>query len=207
MSKNWTCSSLLCFFEKLPQCFPSGNSAKNMGTRITGNAVQIHISSKMSRELCAIYQTMYHLWFLVYQRVLPQLHFHLLLHHLHHKIPYLMSTDRPKIQYQKEVEVRVESFGETRCMNPKKPKTKIKMGNRKKYKEIFRMNCLISYRNSERIWLMKILPKGGRSRGNPMQKVLEPIQRVRFTKSTLRHASILEKKRPSLGKINVKVSY
>ena len=40
-----------------------------------------------------------------------------------------------------------------------------------------------------------------------MQKVLEPIQRVRFTKSTLRHASIREKKRPSLGKINVKVPH
>ena len=47
--------------------------------------------------------------------------------------------------------------------------------------------------------------QGRKSRGNPMQKVLEPIQRVRFTKSTLRHASIWEKKGPSLGKINVKV--
>ena len=37
-----------------------------------------------------------------------------------------------------------------------------------------------------------------------MQKVLEPIQRVRFRKSTLRQASIREKKGPSLGKINVK---
>ena len=32
------------------------------------------------------------------------------------------------------------------------------------------------------------------------RKSLKPIQRVRFTKSTLRHASIPEKKRPSLGK-------
>ena len=32
---------------------------------------------------------------------------------------------------------------ETRCMNPQKLKTKIKMGNPKKYKEIYRMNCLI----------------------------------------------------------------
>ena len=38
-----------------------------------------------------------------------------------------------------------------------------------------------------------------------MQKVLAPIQRVRFTKSTLRHASIREKKGPSLGTMNVKV--
>ena len=43
-----------------------------------------------------------------------------------------------------------------------------------------------------------------------MQKVLEPIQRVRFTKSTLRQASIREKKGPSLGKIrkiNVKIPH
>ena len=38
-----------------------------------------------------------------------------------------------------------------------------------------------------------------------MQKVLESIQRVRFTKSTPRQASIREKRGPSLGKINVKV--
>ena len=37
-------------------------------------------------------------------------------------------------------------------------------------------------------------------RGNPMQKVLNATQRVRFTKSTLRHASIWDKKGPPLGK-------
>ena len=105
----------------------------------------------------AIYPTMYNWWFLVYQRVLPQLHLHLLLHHLPHRIPYLMSTNTQKIQYKKEVEVRVESFGETRCTNPHKPKTKIKMVNYKKFKEIYRMNCLIGYRNSDRIWLVKVL--------------------------------------------------
>ena len=40
-----------------------------------------------------------------------------------------------------------------------------------------------------------------------MQKVLKPIQRVRFTESTLRHASIREKKGPSPGKISVKVPH
>ena len=48
-----------------------------------------------------------------------------------------------------EVELRVESFGETLCTNPQKPKTKIKMRSAKKYKEIYRMNCLIGYRNSD----------------------------------------------------------
>ena len=40
-----------------------------------------------------------------------------------------------------------------------------------------------------------------------MQKVLGSIRRVRFTQSTLRQASIQEKKGPSLGKINVKVPH
>ena len=37
-------------------------------------------------------------------------------------------------------------------------------------------------------------------RGDPMQKVLNAIRKVRFTKSTMRQASIREKKGPSLGK-------
>ena len=52
-----------------------------------------------------------------------------------------------------------------------------------------------------------LVSQGRKSRRNPMQKVLEPIQRVRFTKSTLRHASIQEKNWPSLGKIHVKVPH
>ena len=40
-----------------------------------------------------------------------------------------------------------------------------------------------------------------------MQKVLEPIRRIRFTNSTLRQASIREKKGPSLGKIQVKAPH
>ena len=52
-----------------------------------------------------------------------------------------------------------------------------------------------------------LVPQCRKSRKNPMQKVLEPIHRVRFTKSTLRQASTREKKEPSLGKINVKVPH
>ena len=48
----------------------------NMGIRITGPAVKNHISSEMARELIAIHQTMYHSWFLLYQRFLPQLRLH-----------------------------------------------------------------------------------------------------------------------------------
>ena len=154
--------------EETPAVFPWGNSVRIMGIHTTGSAVINHISSEMAKQLIAIYPIVYHLWFLVYQRVLLQLQLSLtLLHHLHERIPYLMSTDTLKIQYQKEVEVRVESFGETRCMNPQKPKTKIKMVNQKKYKEIYRMNCLIDNRNSERIWLMNVLQLS--LGGNPEQ--------------------------------------
>ena len=45
-----------------------------------------------------------------------------------------------------------------------------------------------------------LVSQGRMSRGNLMQKVLKPIQTVRFTNSTLRHASIQEKKGTIVGK-------
>ena len=50
-----------------------------------------------------------------------------------------------------------------------------------------------------------LVSQGRESRGNPLQKVLEPIRRLRLTESTLRQAIVREKKRPSLGKMSVKV--
>ena len=50
-SNNWTYSSLLCFFKKLPQCFHWGNSAENMDIPTTGPTVTNHVSSEMAREL------------------------------------------------------------------------------------------------------------------------------------------------------------
>ena len=82
--------------EKHQQFFHSGNSVGIMGIPTTGSAFRNYISSEMAREFIAIYRTMCHLWFLVYQRVLLQLHLHLLLHHLHHRIQYLMSTNTQK---------------------------------------------------------------------------------------------------------------
>ena len=52
-----------------------------------------------------------------------------------------------------------------------------------------------------------LVSQGWKSRRNPMQKVLEPIQRVRFTKYPLRKTSIWEKTGPSLVKINKKVPH
>ena len=36
------------------------------------------------------------------------------------------------------------------------------MGNQKKYKEIYRTNCLIGYRHSDRNWLMRVFPQSCR---------------------------------------------
>ena len=47
--------------------------------------------------------------------------------------------------------------------------------------------------------------RGKQARRNPMQQVLGPIRRVRFTKTVLRQANIREKKGPSLEKIQVKI--
>ena len=43
--------------------------------------------------------------------------------------------------------------------------------------------------------------------GNPMQKVLGPIRRIRFTQSPLDQASIRENKGPSFGNIQVKIPH
>ena len=49
-----------------------------------------------------------------------------------------------------------------------------------------------------------LVSQGRQSRRNTMQKVLVSIRKARFTLSTLRQASIREKKGPSLWKIQVK---
>ena len=104
VSSNWTYSSKLCFVKKLPQFFPWENSARIMGIHTTGSAVKNHISSKRARKLIAKNQTMCHSLSLVYQRVLPQPHPHLLPRHLHHRTLYLTSADTRKNPQPKQVE-------------------------------------------------------------------------------------------------------
>ena len=146
------------------------DSVRIFGIHTTGSAVKNHISSEMAKELIAIFRTMYHLWFLVYRRVLPQLHLHLLLHHLHHRVPYLMSTDTPKIKHQKEVEARVGGVGETRCMNPQKPKNKNKNGESEEVGRFFSHELpdrLQEFRESlvaESISTALVKPRTGNSR-------------------------------------------
>ena len=75
---------------------------------------------------------MYHSWFLQPQRVLPQLRLHLPRHHLHHRSQHrptviqYRQTEMLRLQYPKGMEVWMRSYGETRCMTPQKPKSKIK---------------------------------------------------------------------------------
>ena len=79
---------------------------------------------------------MCHSWFLVYLRV-PLRRPHLLGHHLHHRIPYLTEGDPPKIQYPKEVKVRVRSYGETCRKKPTETRSRNKMKDAKKHKAIY----------------------------------------------------------------------
>ena len=126
MSNNWTYLSKLRFSKKLPQFCPWGNSVRIMGIHTTRPAVKNHISSEMARELIAIFQlcTMCASWFIsefffnytcTYFSIIFITGFRI-----------WMSTDTQKIQYQKEEEVRVKRVGETGCMNPQRPKNKIK---------------------------------------------------------------------------------
>ena len=161
MSNTWIWSSKLCFSKKLPQCFHWRNSAMNMGKRITGPAVKNHISSEMAREMIAINQTMYHLWFLESQRVLTQLHFHLPRHHLHHRCQHrptviqYRKTEMLRIQYPKGIEVWIACFYRNR-------KTTFKLGIPKKYEDVshelldwlheFRVDLVDESTSVERRW-------------------------------------------------------
>ena len=142
MSSNWTYSSKLCFLKKLPQYFPCGNSVRTMGFRTTGSAVKNHISSEMAKELIAIYRTMYDLWVLGLSTssssTTPS-----------PTSPSSSSQDSvfDVSRYAKNPEP--ERSGST-SGELQKPKRKRKKGNQKKYKEIYRMNCLIGCRNSGR---------------------------------------------------------
>ena len=146
------------FLEETPAVLSLGSSAKIMGIPTAGQAVKNHISPKMSRELISIYQTMYHLWFLVFQRV-PLRYPHLLLHHLHHRILHMTLTDTPK----NPVPERSGSMSEGPRRNPLHESTETENKNKNEGREevqryiyiyIYIMNCQIGCRNSERIWSM-----------------------------------------------------
>ena len=123
MSKNWTYPWLLCFLKKLPQFFLSESSARIKGKRTTGPAVQNHISSTKARELIAKNQTVCQSQSLVYLLV-PLQRPHQLHHHLRHRIPNLTSTGTPKIQHQKEVEVRGGATGKPAAWSRRNRKPK-----------------------------------------------------------------------------------
>ena len=142
--------------EETPAVLSLGKLCEDHGYTFYWKSGQKPHLTKMARESIAIHQTMYHMWFLVYQRVPPRRP-HLLYHHIHHRILFLTLTETPKIQYPKEVEVLVRGYGETRCMNQQDPKTIIKMKDAKKYKAKKYMICRIGCRSSERIWSMNVV--------------------------------------------------
>ena len=145
------------FLEETPAVLSLGKLCEDHGYTYHWTSGQKTTShQKWQEDSFAIYQTMCHSWSLVYRQA-PLQNPHLLLQHLHHRILYLTAGDTPKIQYQKEVEVRVKSFGETRCINPQKPKTKIKMKDAKKYKAIYCMTCRTGFRSSEKNWSMNVV--------------------------------------------------
>ena len=177
MSNNCTYLSKLCFLKKLPAVLSSGKLCEDHGyTYHWTSGQKPHLIRNGKRIDCNPSNRV--------PFVFPGLSASsssttpsLLLRHLHHRIPYLM------IQYQKEVEVRVKSFGETRCMNLQKTKTKIKMRNAKKYKEIHCMNCLIGYRNSERIWLMKVLQQShGETQSKEVKTLLSHLMNFQWSR-------------------------
>ena len=65
----------------------------------------------------------------------------------------VFDVNRYTVQYQKEVEVRVKSCGETRCINRQKPKTNIQMKGREEVQSDLLTGCRIS----EKIWSMNVV--------------------------------------------------
>ena len=85
------------FLEETPAVLSLGKLCEDHGYTYHWTSGQNHISPKMTRKSIATYQTNYHSLSLVHRRVLPRRP-HLLLHYLHHRIPYLTKADTPKIQ-------------------------------------------------------------------------------------------------------------
>ena len=67
--------------EETPAVLSVGKLCEDHGHTYHWTSCQKPHLIRMARDLIAIYPTMCHLWFLVYQRVFPLLHLHLLLHH------------------------------------------------------------------------------------------------------------------------------
>ena len=123
MSNNWTYLSMLCFLKKLAQFFPWRVCEDHGYTYRWTSGQKPHLITNGMRIILQFFQlcTICGSWF-ISKFFLNYIFIYLLHHHLYSSqdIRDLMSTDTPKIQYQKEVEVRMESFGETRCKNPQK---------------------------------------------------------------------------------------
>ena len=117
---------------------------RTMGFHTTGSAVKNHISSEMAKELIAKNRTMYHSWFLVYQRGCSSTT-------LAPTSPSSSSQDSvfdANRYSENPIQKRSGSTSEELRGNPlHKPteaENKKKKVNSTKYKEIYRTNCLMA---------------------------------------------------------------
>ena len=132
--------------------FSRGNSVRIMGISTTGPAVQNHISSEMERELIAIYRTMYHLWFLVHQRVLSPTSPSSSLQDSVIDVNRHTSNPVPERCGSTSEELRG-----TPLHKPTENENKTKTKDAKTYKAIHCMTCRTCCRISERLWSMNVV--------------------------------------------------
>ena len=163
LSDNWTYSSLSCFVNKLPQCFHWENSA--IGYTYHWKSCQNpHLIRDGKRIVCTISNCV--------PFVAPGISAS-----SSSTAPSSASSpsssqestseNRDSVSENRHVEAPVsernggmnEELRREPLHDSTETENKIKTGNRKRYKEIHRMNRLIGYRNSGRIWLMKVLLK------------------------------------------------
>ena len=100
---------------------------------------------------------------LVYRRVPPRQPPRLLQHlcrrirQLHRRTRYFDVSRYTENPATERLEVRVRSYGETRCIDQQKPRTQIRIKDAKTYRAIFCMTFRTGCRNPEKIWSVKIV--------------------------------------------------
>ena len=144
MSNNWTFSSKLCFLKEFPQFFHWWTSGQKTHLIRNGQRLDCIISNYVPFVVPGLSVSS--------SSTTPS-----------PTSPSSSSQDSVfdvNRHTENPVPARSESASEELLGDPlhesTETKTKLKMVNHKKYKEMCRMNCMIGYRISERIWLMKV---------------------------------------------------
>ena len=130
MSKIWTYSWQLCFLKKTPAVLSLGKLCEDHGSSYHWTSGQKpHLTKKGKRIDCNISNC----------------------------VPFVVPGLSASSSTTPTQERSGSSFGETRCINQQKPKTKLKMKDAKKYKVIYFMTCRIGCWSSKRIWSMNVV--------------------------------------------------